>query len=117
MNKMKKLFSKPVLLIILTGLFVSFALPLLSSFVGISKIHRIIYLFLVINPLLSILSGWLIRRATLNFAWLFFFPAVFAISIWWRFAQYNYWLAGVYLILGLIAYLLIPVSQSKTVTH
>ncbi len=111
MKLTKKFFSKSVLLTILMVLVASFGLPLLSNFIGISKVHRIIYLFLLVNPLLSISISWLVRRFNLNVLWLFFFPIVFAISIWWRFAKYNYWLAGIYLILSLIVYLLVPATK------
>lgn len=117
MNKTKKILSKQVLIVVLTVLIASFALPLLSSLIGISKVHRIIYLFFVVNPLITILISWLIRHFKMSVLWLFFFPIVFAVSVWWRFAKYNYWLAGIYLILGLIFYLLMADKTGKTKQH
>lgn len=116
MKNTKKIFTKQVLIVILTVLIVSFVLPLLSNFIGISKVHRIIYLFLVINPIVSVVISWLVRHFNMNFTWLFLFPVVFAFSIWWRFAKYNYWLAGLYLVLSLIFYLLIPANRQQATT-
>ncbi|MFD1465756.1 hypothetical protein ACFQ4L_06745 [Lapidilactobacillus mulanensis] len=108
MKKIKALVTSPAFMLVVGVAISCFVLPLLSNLFGVSKAHRILYLFLVIDPLIAFLISWFIRHYQLNFFWLFLFPAAFAISVWWRFAKYNYWLAGIYLVLSLIFYLLIP---------
>lgn len=98
----------PILILIGASLIACFGLPLLSTYLGVSKVRRIIWLFLVIDPLLVISSAVYYKRHQLSIFWLLLFPFVFALSIWWRFAKYNYWLVGVYLVLGILIYCLVP---------
>lgn len=105
---LQKKMTTPVLILIGASLIACFGLPLLSTFLGVSKVRRIIWLFLIIDPLLVISSAVYFKRHNLSILWLLCFPIVFALSIWWRFAKYNYWLVGVYLVLGILIYCLVP---------
>ncbi|GEL14056.1 hypothetical protein FC15_GL001627 [Lapidilactobacillus concavus DSM 17758] len=107
MKKIKKLLTSPIFILIALVLISCFVLPLISSWLHVSVAHRILYLFLVIDSLVALSISWMIRHWQLSFLWLFLFPVMFAISVWWRLAKYNYWLAGLYLILSLIGYLLL----------
>lgn len=114
MTKLGKYFPKTIIIILVTTLVACFGLPLLSTLIGISKARRILWLFLIIDPTLTAVFAALIKRQTLPFWWIFLFPVVFTASIWWRFAKYNYWLAGVLLVLSVIFYLVVPAKQAPT---
>lgn len=114
MTKLGKYFPKTIIIILVTTLVACFGLPLLSTLIGISKARRILWLFLIIDPILTAVFAALIKRQTLPFWWNFLFPVVFTASIWWRFAKYNYWLAGVLLVLSVIFYLVVPAKQAPT---
>ncbi|WP_261805547.1 hypothetical protein [Lapidilactobacillus luobeiensis] len=108
MTKIKKVLPKPILIFLLVALVVCFPLPLLTSWLHISTVQRIISLFLILDPLIVIISSIMIKRQHWSAWWLLAFPAIFALSVWWRFAQYNYWLVGMYLLLAVIIYLATP---------
>lgn len=114
MAKLRQLFPKTIIIFIIAAVVACFGLPLLTSVLGVSKVHRIIYLFLILDPLLTAGIAAIIKRQSLAPWWLLLFPAVFALSIWWRFAKYNYWLAGIFLLLSIIIYLVVPARQAST---
>ncbi len=113
MTKLGKFFPKVIIIILVTTLVACFGLPLLSTLIGVSKAMRILWLFLIIDPLLTMTIAAIIKRQALPIWWIFLFPVVFTASIWWRFAKYNYWLAGVLLMLSLIIYLIVPAKQAQ----
>ncbi|MFD1411871.1 hypothetical protein [Lapidilactobacillus gannanensis] len=113
MTKLGKFFPKVIIIILVTTLVACFGLPLLSTLIGVSKAMRILWLFLIIDPLLTMAIAAIIKRQALPIWWIFLFPVVFTASIWWRFAKYNYWLAGVLLMLSLIIYLIVPAKQAQ----
>lgn len=102
-----------MLIFLALALIVCFPLPLLTSWLHVSTVHRIISLFLIVDPLLVIVSAVVIKRAHFAKWWLLAFPAIFALSVWWRFAKYNYWLVGMYLLLAIIIYVVTPQPNAQ----
>lgn len=113
MTKIKKILPLPMLIFLALALIVCFPLPLLTSWLHVSTVHRIISLFLIVDPLLVIVSAVVIKRAHFAKWWLLAFPAIFALSVWWRFAKYNYWLVGMYLLLAIIIYVVTPQPNAQ----
>lgn len=100
---MKKFFQNPyvkiasliVISLILTGAFTLF---------GVTKALRIGLIFIVANSIIAFLIGKIMHQFKLKWYWLFLFPVIFAGLVLIVYADYNYFFAGVYLLISLIGY-------------
>lgn len=73
-------------------------MPYLLSLFQVPIVFRVGILFLLINSILSFHLGVLIKKLKLANWWLFFFPILFDLAIFPKFANYNLIFGIIYLI-------------------
>lgn len=103
MTRIKELFKNPyvkIISLILSSLILTGAFTLF----GVTKALRIGLIFIVINSIIAYLIGKIMYQNQLKWYWMFLFPIVFCILVFFIYADYNYFFAGVYLLLSWIGF-------------
>jgi hypothetical protein len=103
MQKLNAWWQKPLTLSILFSAVMAVLAPLFFKLVHISTANRVGFLFVIINTVFAWWLGRYVKKNRLFWAVILVFPILFAGMIFWRYAKYDYWFAGLYLITSLMA--------------
>lgn len=105
---MKKVFKKYYGYQLLTAILLSVLLPFLSQQMGWHRIHRVIWLYLVINGIYTLYLGYAIRKNGYTPLLILLTPVLFAgvSSVWLNIVpmQYGIYFSLLYLVLSLFTF-------------
>lgn len=104
MDKLRVLYKNRLIFNIVMSLILGVLVPSLCSVLQVSKVHRILWLFLVVDVLYAIWCGRDIKKKQQSRRLLFIFPAIFLIYAVFRYSFYIYFLAVVYLCFSYLSY-------------
>ncbi|MFD1431824.1 hypothetical protein [Lacticaseibacillus yichunensis] len=105
MSKFVNWCKSPSGLLVLLSVLTTVILPWPFRWLHISVPERVFVLFILIDMSLALWIGRTIKKHHLKLWWVLLMPVLFAGMVFWRFAQYDYWFAGIYLVLSLLAWL------------
>lgn len=98
-------WQKPLNLVIITSLIMAIVAPYFFKLVNLSIAWRVGLLFIIMDGAFAWWIGRTMKKNKLFWGLVFLFPILFAAMVFLRFAKYDYWFTGYYLILSLIAIL------------
>ncbi|MFD1672907.1 hypothetical protein ACFQ5M_12425 [Agrilactobacillus yilanensis] len=104
MNKLRMLYKNRLIFNSLISVILAVVLPSISSALQISKVHRILWLFLIVDVLYALWCGWDIKKHHQSRWLMLIFPAIFLIYAVIRYGYYIYFLALLYLGFSYLAY-------------
>ncbi|KRM72716.1 hypothetical protein [Lacticaseibacillus brantae] len=102
---MRKYLTHPLAVIPAISVVIVFVIPFLFRLLHISAVWRISLCFILINMVAAWFFGRWQKHRGLPFWISFCLPILFALNVWLQYAPYNYWFAGIYLVLTWLAVL------------
>lgn len=104
MKKLNILYKNRLIFNSLISILLAIIIPTICSLLQVSKAHRILWLFLVIDVIYMIWCGRSIKKQQQSRWLMVIFPALFLIYAVIRYGTYVYFLALLYLGIGYLSY-------------
>lgn len=99
-SKLMKINYMPIVI----AIFITLLIEILLGLIGFPKVWRLGLLFGLVNFFLAFFIGKYIAQKKISLVWSLLFPLVFAGLIFVHYASYNYFFAGIYLVISLLGY-------------
>lgn len=94
--------AKPAIIVYLS--FISVILAFVLRLFGLKVPLRVGYIFVGLNFLISYFIGYWIKKENINLFWFLFWPLLFAVTVFVRYADYNYFFSLIYLLISALGY-------------